>query len=142
MPMLLFSLALGILLVYVLDRALRGYSRMSVEEARKTGFLTAGIGLALASLFSPVLRRLAMLGLLAAPWHWGRATPAGTPPAASKMNADEARDILGVSSQASREEIEEAYRRLMRLNHPDQGGSEYFAKKLNQARDILLKGKP
>lgn len=137
MPAFLLYLGLGVMLVLLLDRILRGFSRMPPEEARKTGFWAAGIGLALASLVSPVFRRLAMLGLLAAPWHWNK-----EPAARSGMSEAEARQILEVGLLAGEEEIEEAYRRLMRQFHPDQGGSEYFAKKLNEARDRLLKRKP
>lgn len=55
------------------------------------------------------------------------------------MSEDEAREILGVNNNASEKEIKDAYQRLMKKNHPDTGGSEYFAARLNQARDILLK---
>lgn len=138
MPVFLFYLGLGIVAVVLLDRALRGYARMSPQDAKKTGFWAAGIGLMLASLASPVFRRLAMLGLLAAPWHWNKA---GGGSGGAAMSETEARTILEVQPHASAEEIEEAYRRLMRQFHPDQGGSEYFAKKLNEARDVLRKGK-
>ena len=137
MPTFLLYLGIGVVLVLLLDRALRGFSRMPPEEAKKTGFWAAGIGFALASLASPLFRRLAMLGLLAAPWHWSKEQPVrGT------MSEAEARSILEVGPQAGEVEIEEAYRALMRKYHPDQGGSEYFAKKLNEARDRLLKRKP
>jgi curved DNA-binding protein CbpA len=45
-----------------------------------------------------------------------------------------------VSDQASRAEIETAYRRLMQMAHPDRGGSAGLAAQLNAARDRLLKG--
>jgi len=57
------------------------------------------------------------------------------------MSANQARHILGVSPQASPEEITHAWRKLMRQAHPDQGGSQEDAVRLNQARDILLKRK-
>lgn len=56
-----------------------------------------------------------------------------------KLTAKEAREILGVSENASREEIKNAYNNLMKKNHPDYGGSKYLASQLNAARDILLK---
>jgi hypothetical protein len=56
------------------------------------------------------------------------------------MSGAEARSILGVSDQASRAEIETAYRRLMQMAHPDRGGSAGLAAQLNAARDRLLKG--
>jgi hypothetical protein len=51
----------------------------------------------------------------------------------------EARSILGVGPQAGRDEIEAAYRRLIRRVHPDAGGAEGLAALLNAARDRLIK---
>ena len=68
-----------------------------------------------------------------------KTTLAGPPPAAAKMSADEARRILGVGAEASREEIQAAYTRLMRAVHPDKGGTAGLAAQLNAARDRLLK---
>jgi hypothetical protein len=64
------------------------------------------------------------------------------PPASPsvKMSKAEAAEILGVSENASQSDIESAYKHLMKNNHPDAGGSKYFAVKLNQARDVLLRG--
>ena len=61
-------------------------------------------------------------------------------PSASKegLTRREALEILGLESNASREQIVSAYHRLMKHAHPDKGGSAYFAQKLNQARDKLL----
>lgn len=56
----------------------------------------------------------------------------------SRMSADEARRILGVEEGASREEVQAAYTRLMRLAHPDKGGTAGLAAQLNAARDRLL----
>jgi len=68
-----------------------------------------------------------------------KTTLAAPPPAAARMSADEARRILGVSADASREEIQAAYTRLMRAVHPDKGGTAGLAAQLNAARDRLLK---
>ncbi|MBU1345556.1 MAG: molecular chaperone DnaJ [Alphaproteobacteria bacterium] len=51
----------------------------------------------------------------------------------------EARSILGVPVDASPEDINAAWRRLMGRAHPDQGGTEGLAARLNAARDRLLK---
>ncbi|MGL9717139.1 MAG: J domain-containing protein [Wolbachia sp.] len=55
------------------------------------------------------------------------------------MSEGEALKILGLNPEASQDEINRAYQNLMKLVHPDKGGSEYFAQKLNAARDRLLR---
>jgi DnaJ-class molecular chaperone len=59
--------------------------------------------------------------------------------AGDNMSTDEALKILGLNPEASKNEINKAYQNLMKLVHPDKGGSEYFAQKLNAARDRLLR---
>ena len=54
------------------------------------------------------------------------------------MSAEEARQVLGVPAAASPEDIRKAHRRLIQKLHPDAGGSDYLARKLNEARDVLL----
>ena len=56
------------------------------------------------------------------------------------MDLAEARSILGVSQDASPQTINAAWRRLMARAHPDQGGTEGLAARVNAARDRLLKG--
>ncbi len=62
-----------------------------------------------------------------------------TPVASSAMDLAEARQVLGVSESATVEEVQIAFKKQMQKVHPDRGGSEYFATKLNEARDMLLK---
>jgi hypothetical protein len=57
-----------------------------------------------------------------------------------RMSPDEAYKLLGLSPKASNQEIKEAHRRLMREHHPDRGGSDELAARLNEARDVLLGG--
>ncbi len=57
----------------------------------------------------------------------------------SKMTKKEAREVLGISVNATQKEIKSAYQHLMKKNHPDTGGSKYLAAKLNEAKDVLLK---
>ena len=51
----------------------------------------------------------------------------------------EARSILGLDEDATPEAIQSAWRRLMGRAHPDQGGTEGLAARLNAARDRLLR---
>ena len=69
-----------------------------------------------------------------------RRTGRAPPPSANGQIGDaEARSILGVGSEASDAEIRAAYSRLMRMAHPDKGGTSGLAAQLNAARDRLLK---
>ena len=54
------------------------------------------------------------------------------------MTAEQARAVLGVAAGASAREIREAHRRLMKIAHPDRGGSDYLATQINRAKDVLL----
>ncbi len=54
------------------------------------------------------------------------------------MSRDEALSVLGLKAGATSEDIKNAHRRLMKDFHPDRGGSDYLAAKINQAKDILL----
>lgn len=46
-------------------------------------------------------------------------------------------EVLGISEDASKDEIDRAYRSEARKRHPDGGGSEEEMKALNEAHDIL-----
>jgi DnaJ family protein C protein 19 len=54
------------------------------------------------------------------------------------MPIDDARKLLGVGPEASLLEIREAHRRLIVRVHPDAGGSEELANRVNVARDTLV----
>lgn len=59
-------------------------------------------------------------------------------PRSEAMSDAEARSLLGVAASATPQEINAAWKRLMGRAHPDQGGTEGLASRLNAARDRLL----
>jgi len=61
------------------------------------------------------------------------------PSASNGMSEAEARAILGVGPDADEETIRKAHRTMMKKVHPDQGGSDALAAKVQEARDVLLK---
>ena len=65
------------------------------------------------------------------------ATPPPRPPG-GRMTRAEALEVLGLGEGADEAAIRAAHRRLMRAAHPDQGGSDWLASRLNEARDVLL----
>ncbi|WP_239692690.1 molecular chaperone DnaJ [Microbulbifer mangrovi] len=56
-----------------------------------------------------------------------------------QLTLQEARKILSVSADASREEIIGAHRKLIQKFHPDRGGNDYLASRINAAKALLLK---
>jgi len=61
------------------------------------------------------------------------------PKAGPAMAESQARHLLGVGPDAGRQEILEAYARLIKLAHPDKGGTDGLAAQINAARDRLLR---
>lgn len=53
-----------------------------------------------------------------------------------------ARALLGVDASADEGEIRAAYRRIAAAVHPDRGGSVELARRVNAARDLLIKRGP
>ena len=60
-------------------------------------------------------------------------------PVEQAMSISEAYSMLDLQPGCTREDVQAAYQRLMKLVHPDRGGGEGLAAKLNAARDRLLK---
>lgn len=57
------------------------------------------------------------------------------------MSRRRALSILGLAEGATEAQIKAAYKRLVKKLHPDAGGTDGLAILLNEARDVLLKGK-
>jgi len=81
------------------------------------------------------MTKLILLGLLLyCGWMWVRRSPAKL-----VMPEAEARAILGVDANADADAIRAAHRRLVSAVHPDRGGSADLTRRINVARDVLLK---
>jgi hypothetical protein len=143
---------LGVLALLVLMGALGAFSRADVTSIKQFGLWTLAIGGLLLSVLLLFTRGPAGLGtlLLLGPllWSWvGQARGAAAPrrpqfrrPAApgGSMTREEAFQVLGLKPGATEADIRAAYHRLMRAAHPDAGGSDWLAARINQARDVLL----
>lgn len=150
-------LLLGALTLLVVMSALGMFSRAQVATIKAFGLWFAGIaGLLLAAMLfltgrgASALAVLGVLGPLLWSWRAGRsgtASPRGTAgphpgphPRAGRtgMSREEALSVLGLQPGADRAAIQAAYVRLMQAAHPDRGGSDWLAARINQARDVLL----
>ncbi len=96
--------------------------------------VAALIGLRLLSRGSELQGLVALAG--AGWWLWFRRQGGA---AGDGMSLAEARRLLDVPGDATREEIRAAHRRLIARVHPDVGGSADLAHRVNAARDLLLR---
>ena len=55
----------------------------------------------------------------------------------STMSRREAAAILGIRETSTKQQIKEAHRKIMMLNHPDRGGSPFIASKINEAAETI-----
>ena len=74
-------------------------------------------------------------------WKTTASTEAGreSQPGRASMTPEEAYAVLALAPGASKDQIIAAHRRLILRFHPDRGGSDYLAAKINQAKDLLIK---
>jgi DnaJ family protein C protein 19 len=146
-------LVLGVATLGILMAALGMFSRADVAGIKAFGVWFAAIGgLAMAALLFLTGRGgLALAGLaLLGPMVWSWIVPGGVRGGAAKpgrtrqfarngaMSREEALEVLGLTPGAKEADIRAAHRRLMRGAHPDSGGSDWLAARINQARDVLL----
>jgi hypothetical protein len=69
----------------------------------------------------------------------GRSSGRGGAGADRPMTEAEAAAILGVPLDASPAAIQAAYRRVIARAHPDKGGTDWLAARVNAARELLLR---
>ncbi len=68
----------------------------------------------------------------------GEGAPAPAP-VPKRMNQEEALSVLGLKPGANADEVRAAHRKLIAQLHPDKGGTDYLAAKINEARDFLMR---
>jgi len=144
-------LILGGLVLVAFLGGLRAFEQASVTTIKALfAWIAALGGLSLAALLlisgrGPLaVSGLVMFGPLI--WQRWRAAQSGQtqrpqpPPRrpSAAMTVEEAWQVLGLQPGADADAIRAAHRRLMRGAHPDGGGSDWLAARINQARDILL----
>ena len=69
---------------------------------------------------------------------WMILRPRARKPASDRALVD-ARAVLGVDAGADADAIRAAHRKLAARVHPDRGGSTELARRVNAARDLLLR---
>ena len=142
-------LGLGIVLLLVGILLIMLVTRMTARNLKLTALAFIFILAATAVIVFAIAGRYGLAAPAGALALWGmrayllaRQIRASAPPPAQSpkqaMSRAEALDILGLEEGASETDIETAYKALIVKNHPDQGGTDWLAARLNEARDILL----
>ena len=62
-------------------------------------------------------------------------------PARSNMSREDARQILGLKKDYNKSEVNSAYKKFVKLYHPDKGGSNYIMQQIIEAKNVLLNDK-
>jgi DnaJ homolog subfamily C member 19 len=132
-----------------------GIRKRGATLGQLSSLLTTSVVLALLGLIL-LFRGGFMIGIPAlaaagvAYWRYGQLKLLATKPSAKPQAAQAARGnggemdraqalaVLGLPEIASDADITAAHRRLITGLHPDQGGSDFLAAQINEARDVLL----
>lgn len=144
--MFFMYLSIGLVVVLILHSAITFFSSAQPRTIRHVvRFAMVGLVIALVLFFLrfglPHLAAITSFVAVVAPLvqRFVRVQKSiGDEPRKTRMSADEAMQILGLDADASVQAIRDAHRRLINKNHPDKGGSEYLASRINEARDVLL----
>ena len=152
-------LFLGFLLAGLLLLLLNWWANADVKSAKRSltwaivavclvlGFILLATGKALLAIVPAGFALFRMAGPTIARLAFGRllkdrfSNQSSREPAQQSneaMTRAEALEVLGLKEGASEREIKDAYRRLMSQMHPDKGGSDWMAAKLNTAKRVLL----
>lgn len=149
-------LAAGLIVLLLLVLLARSFLSANIKRLVKGVRGMAGIVLVLAAVGLVAIGRIG-LAFLAGSIAWTLLTGArvrlgfgsfgqrfghqgaGKSPPADAMLRAEALKVLNLKEGASEADIRAAHRRLIIQNHPDRGGSDYLAAKINQAKDVLLR---
>lgn len=123
------------LLIVALAFAALGAFRWAIAPPRPRWLAPVVAGMATAALLWRLGATGLLVGALVAALVWWRSARPSPP----DIDAAQARALLGVGEAASREEIRAAHRRLIAAAHPDRGGAQGQAARLNAARDLLLR---
>ena len=151
----MIALLLGLASLATLMAVMGMFSRARVATVKSALIWTGAIGgvLLAALLFltgrgAIALSALIFLGPMVWSWIAEKKAPRGTQGPRPRfwqaseprggMSQAEAYEILGLSPGATTADVRAAHRRLMQAAHPDRGGSDWLAARINQARDVLL----
>ena len=147
----MIMLALGLGVLGLLLWGAGAFARADVRTLKAAlGWIAALAGLSLGAMLLLTGRGASALGALVllgpTAWSWwreGRRAPGAgggqAAPGGSRMSRAEALQVLGLAEGATEADVRAAWVRLMRAAHPDSGGSDWLAARVNQARDVLLR---
>lgn len=141
--MIYFFLGLGLLALLLYG--VKNFTQADPHKLAKYLRVMGGLGALLLALVFALRGGFVFAFLLAAfgssllGWRFARFASHGAKPGPTTgMSEREALDILGLRPGATDKEIVQAHKKKMKENHPDRGGSEDLAKKINMAKDHLM----